>query len=1154
MKRILLGTLVILLVPFAILSLDVEGDCIIGDIDCNNNSGGGGGGNSPPSTSCDPCSSPNATQASDCSCTSPPTSCDPCPNPNATQAPDCSCTSPPSTSCDPCSNPNATQASDCSCTSPLTISVPSRLGNGFDENFVEFIEKGNVEYGTNFSTCRVNLWEDYVYFLAKNKILSSELVLAGAEYVVGGSGVNDLWDIHAKLNPLFTDRAKKRKILKDSLTLDAEETNEILRKLREHAELVSEQTGNEEEVKQKGQELDDYIIRTFGINITNSADLAAYKQAIEQWGSRKIQLECLCLYRKGLKNLEEEKKTRYENMCPAFYEEDKKALESGCDDLAGIDASGLKYKRILAYWAFIHTAIHDTMFMNEEFVFNEKMNFLNWYKGLDWDAVEEKFLGSGGGKAVFSPSPGGQVLYKFTEHKYQKRERSPPPEDKCIDPWIDEPYKNRFTTVTIGKPEGYFDSIYNPIIAGMMGDLIPKKNDEQKSHTNDVGDWAMCPSPIDDECRRMQCRDVERYIQGIPYNSQCDNPTPAAACIRKWLIMSTEEYSNTTQKMEKVERFLIDPWIPIGIDESDIIKDDKDYSNEGQDNRIWKAYDNLVKEFYTFPKKTYVLYHEPLGPALPGWFSNDLAKCGSTIPCVAALGYKKEAVDGTSILWWPPKLYPFDPEGAASILPDPEEIIKANQFKEGPLVKSAAVSHILDIGLLRRDFTLFLSIYAGHVYDFHYIFPRLAKKEALEYPPVGLGAYLTVLGETLEKLVEKQKGLGSGLGASQRGQWGKLLDRYVEDLIRTNVGYQKFHSDSSVACSSLDDDPSDDLDDDPSDGPDDDSSDDDFSGGGDGWASSSGRQNPLRTNRQQRSRSSGWRPSQSQNPTGTDKKQESGSGPIDFTSSGFVDLGFRESIRAIINEGKSASFKKGEGRFVMADQGGLNAKSSTNPDFANAVKRFQKNKVQREQERQHWEKTVGQTERGKRLKRTAQDFYESLLAPPSHGDGANSTMIGLNTVTKNSSVVSTPKTIKRNTNTSNFSAGGGSMGSGETVRGEDTMESKGTMRSERIAKRIAKSKGISKGYYCRDGYPCINGICNNGKNCIKRMTLAKEAKRLGISVNDLKILGKTAAAVNNRGHWKRFINSLGKERTLFDIVSLTYLRNYHKLVISRPSY
>ena len=914
----------------------------------------------------------------------------------------------------------------------MSLAVRSEVFD-IDSALVDLIEANKDSYGSNFESCEINLWEDYLYFLAKNKVFSSELTLAAAEYVMGGAGVQDLWGIHERLKALFTERAQKRKTLMKALTLDPEQIKKILHKLREHAKLVSEQTGKREQVEQRGEELDSYITKEFNDNTMTSGDLESFKRAIETWGHRKVQLECLCLYRTGLQRLHENKKNRYKNLCPKFFAEDKASIDAGAGDFAGSDASGLKYKRILTYWAFINATLHDTMFVSEENVLNKMREFIDWYEKLDWYAVETKRLGStrSGGKAKFDAH-----LYKFTEHKHEIR---PAPSCENSD-WQDVGIISDTTNVLdISEMKRIFNindnglnGLHASVIAGMFGifksPMIPRKDD-------DIGEWRTCHQP--DPCERIRCRDIKRYIQDIPYNTQCNNPTPAAACIKKWVIVTSE-----TNNSIKEDRFLIDPWIPIGVNEIQIIKDSENYSSMDENNRIWKAYDNLVKEFYTFSNTTFILKPRNRA-AMSGWDSDPPHECGGKKPCVSAEGHKREAVNEESIRWWIPKLHPLPPDGPAYMIPNEQQVLEANRFKEEQLIKSKAGEYILhdDVKLLKRAFSQFLTSYGEYVYRFHYVFPRLANRQALEYPPLGFHSYLTSLKDVLNQSAEKQLALGSGSSSGEKGHWGKLLDQYVKDLTKTNMAYQRFQS----------------------------------------------------------------------IPLGTDKEQPPRSKNLHFSSMEVFDTGRVFSSR-----------KNADGSLIYTDQEQLNVKSlgRTSANFAIAEKQFQKNKAQREKERQHWEKTVGQTQRGKNLKKAAQSFYNILSNPLSQGiEGEAVAMVDNKSVTNNRPIDSISKD-KMNTDTTDFLAS------------KDAMEED----------------------YCQDGFQCINGVCNNGKNCIKRMTMDEEAKHLGISLEELEILSKTSVAVNNKIHWKKVTNSLGRKKILFNTISLAYLRIYHKLVILRPSH
>ena len=69
---------------------------------------------------------------------------------------------------------------------------------------------------------------------------------------------------------------------------------------------------------------------------------------------------------------------------------------------------------------------------------------------------------------------------------------------------------------------------------------------------------------------------------------RCAAPSNSAACVLEWLNVTIHDEM----------RVLIDPWIPIGITEDELIRDkNNNYSNTVESGRVWWASNNVVAKF-----------------------------------------------------------------------------------------------------------------------------------------------------------------------------------------------------------------------------------------------------------------------------------------------------------------------------------------------------------------------------------------------------------------------------------------------------------------------------------------------------------------------------------------------------------------------------
>ena len=332
----------------------------------------------------------------------------------------------------------------------------------YDKAFRKEISGQNASFGSDFASCKINLWQDYLLFLAKHcvregastdgeirvtetaqcqegtegSMLGYELMLTGAEYVTGGGkdykeevdGVNDMWkdptdehnNILTNLRTIFGERAKKRDILKLVLTEELGEMSQHIVDLKKHLCRSPNQAG------QGDGGLADFIQNALGQDLASmkAEEVEEFAATVEQWGYRRKQMQCLCLATLGLGSMNEEQKSEYQSLCPSFAAEDINMSAEGDKVLVGADASGLKYKRLLVMWAYINKTLHDTGFKLDEQAFNDLKEFIGWYKETEWNYAEPRWLGQIGGTAVFhdrEPTKQNALrlppVYKYTQYK-----------------------------------------------------------------------------------------------------------------------------------------------------------------------------------------------------------------------------------------------------------------------------------------------------------------------------------------------------------------------------------------------------------------------------------------------------------------------------------------------------------------------------------------------------------------------------------------------------------------------------------------------------------------------------------------------------------------------------------------------------------------
>ena len=1063
----------------------------------------------------------------------------------------------------------------------------------YDKEFRDKTDKGQIKFGSNFDSCEINLWEDYLLFLAKHcvrkgastdstigvtesaqceegtegSMLGYELMLTGAEYVTGGGpnweketdGVADMWrdptgehkNILQSLRKTFGERAQKRDILKAVLTAPIGEIGTHVEALKAHLAGASDQG------EQDDGGLAEFVKNALGRDLASmeAKNVESFASTVEEWGGKRKQMQCLCLSKAGLGSMDEAQKADYQSLCPDFAAEDTDMSAVGDKVLLGSDASGLKYKRLLVLWAYINRSLHDTLFKGDEQAFNDLKNFTDWYKATEWDHVEERWLGRKPGtmKAQFYLSAPTQAnaarlppVYKYTQYKKTSWLLTLLAVAAAVavtvftagaglsvlvvlsnivtgsalylainhDLASKRAFNNAVNRIAAPAMTGIFD------LEGGSTDLIPTHHDIEVNEYSEG-------NPI---LGRTHFKEFHRYIK-VPFNKKelstsrpmhrCGAPSSAAACVVEWL--NVEIHGDT--------RVLIDPWVPVGITEDEIIQDkNNNYSNMAATSRVWAASDNVIEQF----NRT---LHPLKGQA--GWkqqcgkrnsincveikdsegctkMVNQLDQDGNPVidsqtgqpvqVCEEAKvkGVDTPAVDPTSLVWWIPMLHPYSKSPFRPNV-DAREIVKKNalQATQQSLIKEKAREYILSTGIIREDLEDYLQVYEEYVYEFHYIYPRFTKKEAIKYPPHGMLMWLGSLLSALEYLAEHHcaegsggcsvdaggsggggSGSGGGGGAldeqGDSGRWNTLLSKYAGDLIENA---KAFRANRSVGMTREDD---------------------------------------------------------------QEQVRHQGFSPVELASLGFGEWNFAlPESRATIGSRQIGN---------PSIQGGATAGATINSrrpqeglNFQGALNRFRANRAERRQEQEHWDNTVGQSPRGEGLALAANRFHGAFRSPSSRSSLKNISSSNLNDnpfKTRSSSSQSLYATQSPLPGVGNAYSESGASAYGtsrQLVGGTTTATGIYGGASGGYGGASGGYGGASGGYTnSMGGFSGSNPYGNFGAN---QTQSGQESQGRGA-------YGTTAAASSGkkRSGYRRGVSQL-KNLSLFEIVSKAYMRNYGRVLI-----
>jgi hypothetical protein len=205
-----------------------------------------------------------------------------------------------------------------------------------------------------------------------------------------------------------------------------------------------------------------------------------------------------------------------------------------------------------------------------------------------------------------------------------------------------------------------------------------------------------------------------------PYNEICKIHASANACLKSFVVVNENSES----------RYIIDPWIPVGVSKISILK--------GQ-----PLYTEKLERSFEAAKAAMVSKN-------PGATGGGGKNGGGEF---VAESYLSEIFIDQNIVG---KYLP----GIGSAL---EETYFMNDDKV-KIIKEAAKKFAIDEGFLEAEDTANLSAFADYAYEYHFVWPKKSRPDEISYPTVGLTTYLTymandVSGNLATGLVNTTKGL-----------------------------------------------------------------------------------------------------------------------------------------------------------------------------------------------------------------------------------------------------------------------------------------------------------------------------------------------------------------------------------------------------------
>lgn len=189
-----------------------------------------------------------------------------------------------------------------------------------------------------------------------------------------------------------------------------------------------------------------------------------------------------------------------------------------------------------------------------------------------------------------------------------------------------------------------------------------------------------------------------------PYNEVCDMHTSANACIKSFVVI--KEGNNS--------RYIVDPWIPVGVPKANILK--------GQPKYVER---------------------------LERGFQSAKAAMVNKNPGANGGGGKKGGGEFVSESYLSEVF--IDAEIVGQYLPSLNDLVNTHYMSPDKvlLIKNAAKKFAVDEGMFEASETANLNIFADYAYEYHFLWPKKSREDEISYPTVGLSTYLSFMADEI---------------------------------------------------------------------------------------------------------------------------------------------------------------------------------------------------------------------------------------------------------------------------------------------------------------------------------------------------------------------------------------------------------------------
>lgn len=391
-------------------------------------------------------------------------------------------------------------------------------------------------------------------------------------------------------------------------------------------------------------------------------------------------MTCSCLDVKGYKKIEDEaKKKFFETSCPAEfakYQDPNTSFES----LEG-DASGLKAKRMLTVWTNSMVGFYTTLARLNLSNAKDLDKVLSWSQGpkakwndakiKNYDLFTFNIKNSNGPAAGLGALVGALLAAGIIA---------------VLGGFASASIISTWASIGIISASAVTGAGGLWMIASMKGAWV--------SHRPEITDYKVQPRTY--SCgKKDSCTEYTRTL-AQPYNDVCRIHASSSACIKNFVVVN-----------EGTEpRYIIDPWIPVGVNRSAIYMNQPLYTSKIESGFL-AARDEMKRRN-------------------PGASGGGGKKGGGEF---VGDDYLTEVFIEATILG----------KYAPDFSQESTYLMNADKIK---LIKDAAKKFAVEEGFLLATDTENLDSFADYAYEYHFLWPKKSHPNEISYPTVGLITYL----------------------------------------------------------------------------------------------------------------------------------------------------------------------------------------------------------------------------------------------------------------------------------------------------------------------------------------------------------------------------------------------------------------------------